>query len=90
MRNRFLGLFKPSYILARHITSGPHPRSMATATAIHLTPKDAGIAHAPSIRQGSATAANQVLQDNHDNLHIYMDLKNGLHSDYLPLHCLNF
>ena len=52
---------------------------MATASKVKLSLDACGIFHVPGITQESAAKASEVLQENHDNHHIFMS-KSGFHS----------
>lgn len=54
-------------------------RKMATAAHIELNPAHAGVYHAPDISAESSKVGSQLLQENHDNFHIYFN-KGGFHN----------
>lgn len=65
-----------------HIISRPQYRkisNMATATRVSLSPKIAGIFHAPDIKEESAKKGSELLQKNHDDFHAYFN-NDGFHN----------
>ena len=52
---------------------------MATASHVELDPATAGVYHAPDISSQSAQMGSQLLQENHDQYHMYFN-KSGFHN----------
>ncbi|KAH0840397.1 Oxidoreductase AflY [Fonsecaea pedrosoi] len=52
---------------------------MATASHIELNPAHAGVYHTPDISTASGKIGSQLLQENHDNYHIYFN-NSGFHN----------
>jgi sulfur relay (sulfurtransferase) complex TusBCD TusD component (DsrE family) len=68
---------RPSYInLSVNIC---RKSTMATASHVKLTPSTAGIYHTPDITSQSAKVANELLQENHDKYHIFVNT-DGFHN----------
>lgn len=53
---------------------------MATAYRIHLSTKDVGAFHVEGITEGSAAKSSEVLQENHENHHVFFN-QQGFHSE---------
>lgn len=71
------------YILQRQLTA--RTLAMATASKVKLSTTDCGEYHAPGITAESAAKASEVLQENHDNYHVFFN-KSGMHSTSYPFH----
>ena len=54
---------------------------MATASRIRLSLNTPGVFHVPDITEESAAKASEVLQENHENHHIFFN-QSGFHSRY--------
>ena len=52
---------------------------MATASHIELDPASAGVYHAPDITAQAGKVGSQLLQENHDNYHMYFN-PSGFHN----------
>lgn len=57
----------------------PGRRTMATASHIELNPAAAGVYHVPDITAEAGKMGSQLLQENHDNFHIYFNAS-GFHN----------
>ena len=62
-----------------HSIDNSHP-TMATAFKIHLSTKDVGVFHVKGITEESAVKASEVLQENHENHHVFFN-QQGFHSE---------
>ena len=58
--------------------------AMATASRIQLSLNTPGVFHVPGIAEESAAKASEVLQENHENHHIFFN-KAGFHSRFRSL-----
>ena len=78
----------PPRSYSRKAASSPNhtknPCAMATASRIRLSSNTPGVFHVPNIAEVSAAKASEVLQENHDNHHIFFN-QSGFHSRFRPL-----
>ena len=58
---------------------------MATTSKIHLDASQKAAFNVAGIREESARTASELLQENHDNFHIFFN-KSGFHVHRAPFH----
>ena len=73
----------PQYIIQQQLISRNF--TMATGSKVKLSTTDCGEFHVPGITAESAAKASEVLQENHENHHIFFN-KSGFHSTSYSFH----
>jgi len=77
VRHQFLPL--KSAIIATRSPAVTFHRGMATASRVQLSLNDCGEFHLPDITAESAAKGSEVLQENHENYHVFFN-RAGFHS----------